>query len=270
MTEATPIRPWFVFMMMALSFAAGVGFMKLRGNPSAEKQATALASTNQAQFKALDNGAALAAGHTPTQKEIDAIVSAKLGAAVAREIRKQGGAITATAQATGTVQGNVSELVPLPTVPGLEGEARYVGSEVQDRHGLPPLTAVHFIYDQKDGLKMAWDNQTEKFDLSYSSWRSDDEGLHAAMRLTREVNGKSEDIRLTDANVFFPASEVTRITPLSKGDVGIGPFLDQRTGRTKPLLYTSKRWTRSLSTGAVLIPNVGYALIVTHTFGGSK
>lgn len=262
----TTIKPWFVFFMIGLSLVAGMGIQKWRSRSSPEKVIKAIVDTSTAPFKQL-GPSVQAKGNVTTQAEIDAMVKTRLGSAVAQEIQRQGGQAVASLQAQGTVGGMLSEVNPIPTIPVPEGIS---GTAIQDRGGLPPLTKAEFHYSPSSGLKVAWGNQAELFDLSFATARTDKDGLRAYARLSRTVNGQHEDIHLTNAEAFFPASEVTRIAPLAKGDVGIGPFLDQRTGRTKPLLYTSKRWTRSLSTGAFYVPNVGYALIVTNTFGGQK
>lgn len=228
------------------------------------KALMALTDTLDARFEKLGN-AYQARGHVAKADEITALVKQSMGPELAKEIRKQGGAIVATVQAQGTVQGQVSEALPIPTVPSLEGT--FTGTAMQDRGGLPPLTKAIFQFAPSTGLKVAWDNQTEKFKLNFASWRTSGDGLRAAAKLTREVNGATEEISLTGADAYFPASEVTRITPLTKGDVGFGPFLDQRTGRTRPLIFTSKRWDRRWSTAAIFIPNTGYAVIGTYSWG---
>ena len=255
----------FVFIMMGLSFLLGLGTMKYWPHNIAQRQAVALAGTNQTQFKPLDGGAAQAAGHTPSQAELDKLVADKLGKAVAEELRKRGGSATSILHTTSSVPASISQLQPLPFTPTSEG--MFSGVVKQDRLGLPALTSAHFVYTKDAGLSVSWENKEEVFKESFVISRNRDDSVSGYSRLIRVVDGMEEPIKATGSDFYIPVSEVTHLPIIPKGSFGLGPFLDQHSGKTRPLLFTSRQWNRSTSTAAIYIPNVGYSVIITHTYG---
>lgn len=249
-----PIRPWFVFVMMALTGVIVWGIQEHRR----AQQLVALQETVEARFEKFGK-ATQAQGHVADAQQLAYRVKEILAPELAREISRQGGRIVSTVQATGTVPASVlpHQVVVIET-PG------QVVTVPQDRGGLPPLTSAQIVTDAS-GLRVGWVNREERFKLAFASWRTGGDGLRAAARLSREVDGKAEEIPLTAADAFFPASEIQRLAPVPTWSAGFGVGRDAL-GRTRPNVLFERHLTRnwSVETGYV---NGGGLALVKYTWG---
>lgn len=252
-----PIRPWFVFTLMALSASIAWGVQEHRH----ARQLEALQETVEARFQQFGK-ATQAQGHVVDAQQLAFRVKEILAPELAREITRQGGRIVSTVAATGSVPASVLPHHPVPVV--VQGPG-FTGTAVQDRGGLPPLTAAAFAFDPAEGLKVSWQNRAETFHVAFAEWRTSGDGLRAAARLTREVDGKAEEIPLTTADAYFPASELQHLAPVPRWSAGFGVGRDAL-GRTRPNLLFERHLTRtwSLETGYV---NGGGLALVKYTWG---
>lgn len=257
----------FVFVMIAITAVCTFASVKWFDRQDSERAAIAIKETAEAEFKRIGL-AYQAKGNITDNAGILAQTKATMGAALAREAQRRGGSIVSTVAASGLVPASASPLGLVPTLPEQTG---WSGTIAQDRGGLPPLTTAHIAFDAASGLRVAWENRSETFNLSFTEWRTSADGLRAAVRLQRVVGlglAMPEEIPLTNADAYFPASEVMRVAPISKGDIGFGPFLDTHSHVTRPLIYTSKRWSRKWSTSVIAIPHLGYSAIAIYSLGG--
>lgn len=252
-----PIRPWFVFALMALSAFITWGIQEHRH----AKQLQALQETVEARFEQIGK-ATQAQGHVVDAQQLAFRVKDILAPELLREISRQGGRPVSVVAATGDVPATVLPHQPVPVVVSGPG---FTGTAVQDRGGLPPLTAAAFAFDPGEGLKVSWQNRAETFRLGFAQWRTGGDGLRAAARLTREVDGQAEEIPLTAADAYFPASEIQRLAPVPKWSVGFGLGRDAA-GRTSPNVLVERHLSRnwSIETGYV---NRGGLALVKFTWG---
>ena len=252
-----PIRPWFVLLCMGLSaFIAWAVTDHVRG-----REVLALQETVTAQQVQIGT-ATQAQGHVVDAQQLAFRVKDILAPELLREISRQGGRPVSVVAATGDVPATVLPHQPVPVVVRGSG---FTGTAVQDRGGLPPLTAAAFQFDPSEGLKVSWQNRTETFRLGFAQWRTGGDGLRAAARLTREVDGQAEEIHLTAADAYVPASEIQRLAPVPKWSVGFGLGRDAA-GRTSPNVLVERHLSRnwSIETGYV---NRGGLALVKFTWG---
>ncbi len=243
----------FVFLMMGLTCAGTVLVMKLRERPTPERAAAALADTVAPQQTI--GPSTVAAGHAVTESENAAKLKTTMGAPLSRRV-------VSTAQASGFVPATAS---PLQFVVTLPVETGWTADAVQDRGGLPPLTTAHVAFDAVAGLRVAWKNRLERFDVSTAEWRTDKDGLRLALRLSRTVDGRTEEIPLEKADAHFTVSEVTRLAPIPRFGLAVGAGRDAL-GRVRPNVLFERPITRndSFITGHV---NGGVFAMYKRTWG---
>lgn len=224
-----PIRPWFVFAMMALTGLIVWGVQESRH----ARQLAALQETVEARFQQIGK-ASQAQGHVVDAQQLAFRVKEILAPELAREISRQGGRPISVVAATGDVPATV---LPHQAVPVVVQGPGFAGTAVQDRGGLPPLTAAAFRFDPAEGLKVSWQNRAETFRLGFAQWRTGGDGLRAAARLSREVDGVAEEIPLTAADAYFPPSEIQRLAPVPLHGLALGLGRDPRGALRVNALY---------------------------------
>lgn len=205
-----------------------VGVLCLAGgyliaHAQADANLTALQETLRSEFKKIGDSYQ-AKGHIGTQADVTNAATKTLGKTLVQSITSEGGHIVGTVEAQGTVPASIEPLAPIPSLPTQDGS--FDGSAAQDRGGLPPLTTARFVFHPGAGLSVGWENHAETFRLGFAEWRTAGDGLRAAVRLSREVGGKVEEIRLDSADAVFPQSEVERRYPEPKYAFGIGAGQD--------------------------------------------
>lgn len=261
MAEPTrdPIRPWFVLLCMALSAFIAWGIQEHRH----AKQLQAIQETVEARFEKIGK-ATQAQGHVVDAQQLAFRVKEILAPELAREISRQGGRIVSTVAATGSVPATVLPLQPVAGVVNPETEGVDITVK-QDRGGLPPLTWANIAYHPQHGFSVGWQNRAENFRLGFAQWRTGGDGLRAAARLSREVDGQAEEIPLTAADAYFPASEIQRLAPVPKWSAGAGLGRDSR-GRLQLNAIYERHFDRhwSVQVGHV---NGGPSVITKYTWG---
>ncbi len=244
-------------VFIAVLAAASVYFVM-----RSQQQATqdAFESTLTAKFEKF-GPAYQAQGHVVTDSQLGDIVKKALGPEILREIKRQGGVIVSTVTASGTVPASASPLQVVPMEPSFEG---WTGTVKQDRGGLPPLTKANIAVSPTFETSVYWNNYEEKFNAAFGEWRTGADGLRAAVRVSRNVNGVTEEIPLSGADAYFPASEVARLAPVPKYTFHLGSGLAR--DRIYPVFLVSKHLTRNfqITTG---YGNGGAMLLGSYSWG---
>jgi hypothetical protein len=221
-------------------------------------QLVALQETVEARFEKIGK-AYQAQGRVVDAQQLAFRVKELLGPELAREISRQGGRVIGATQASGLVPATTQPLQPVVIeVPG------QVVTVPQDRGGLPALTSAQIVADPS-GLRVGWINREERFKLAFASWRTGGDGLRAAARLTREVDGQAEEIHLTAAEAYFPASEIQRLAPSPKFSLAAGLGKDSD-GHLRPSVLLERHFSRNWSvvTGYA---NGGSVVMGKYTWG---
>lgn len=225
-------------LFIALLAAASV-YLALRNQQRATQEA--LEATVSAQFQKFGT-AYQAQGHVVTDSQLRDLAKKTLGPEILREIKRQGGVIVSTVTASGTVPASASPLQVVPMQPSFEG---WTGTVKQDRGGLPPLTKADIAVSPTFETSVYWNNFEEKFAVSFGEWRTGADGLRASVRVSRIVNGVTEEIPMTGADAYFPASEVARLAPIPKYTFHLGSGVANN--RLRPVFLISKHLNRNLS-----------------------
>jgi hypothetical protein len=206
-----------------------------------------------------------------TPKDANNRVEATLGKPLLSEITGSGGTVVETLLATASVPAVVSN--PETTQTSMAGVAN-TARLVQDRGGNPPLASVAVSFTPPF-FTTTWTSYQETFTVATTSWRTAENGLRAALRLTRHVNdasgapvGAPEEIPVTNADAYFPAPEVLRLYPQPTWSFGMGPATEMRTGKSHLMGVFGKQWTRQWGTDFGHVNGNTFA-IVRYT-GGFK
>lgn len=239
-------HPILTLALMALAAVGTWAWMERKQ----EAQVAAVVSTAETRFHRA-GVAAVAQGHVTDAREARRIVKRNLGPELARETTSAGGTVVGTLDATAEVPAAVSSPEPAQTsTAGAATNARLV----QDRGGNPPLASVAVRVEGGQVIAQ-WTANRERFHLSTATWRGAADGLHAGLRLSREVFspdgvqlGGREEIPVTGADAWFPAAEVQRLAPMPTWSLAAGTATDSRTGRAHPIVIYGRQWSRHWGT----------------------
>lgn len=216
-------------------------------------------------------------GHVVDYAEIERRLKESMGRDLLGEIKKTNGTIASLNTAVGEVKGEVKGLKETKTgsvnvTPAPDGS--FSSLLQQNRGSLPSLTSINLDYKNQQ-LTGLWNNNTEVFTVGNTTWRTDNDGARAAVSLKRDVFtdaakknhlGKTEEIEIIDSNVFFPMSEIERISPIPKYTVYLGGSIDSKTGQKRIGGFITNHITKQIGiTGGYI--NGGTMLGVSYTFG---
>lgn len=254
----------FQIILLALAIGATWWLTKRLNSPT-----QAFNETSSAQMEKLTAEVTQLKGTVLEQKALLEKTKQEMGADFNRAVAKQNGTITTLAVAVGQIPGKTAELIPpsnITTLPG--GGFKDVTLEQQGR--TPALTAVNLNYDPLGkGLTGNWNNYTEKFTARFGEWRTEHDGLRAAVRLSRDVFngtqqvGKTEEIPLAVGDLYVTPDTINRTIPQPKYTFHLGTSYDQRDGKPSPAILLSKQFT---PTSAATTGYVNRAWTVMYSF----
>ena len=218
----------------------------------------AFSETSSAQLEKLTAEVTQLKGTILEQKALLEKTKQEMGADFNKAVAKQNGTITTLAVAVGQIPGKTAELIPPSQIHTLPGGGFKDLTLEQNR--TPALAAVNLTYDPLGkGLSGTWNNYTEKFTARFGEWRTEHDGIRAAVRLTRDVSnggqpvGKTEEIPLEMGDLFVTPDTINRTIPQPKYTFHIGTSYDQRDGRPSPAVLVGKQFTpnSAVTTGYV-------------------